>query len=160
MSVSLKDYGPVFGRLGPTASFDSIRSWRGTLRGWRRNLSRLLKNALVSRRLLSQNGLKFAETAHSPCAMRQASGEIYDGPVVDPPKPFETSFKTVVMMAASAASKLCKAGLRCNLTKQCRSPSNGALVDLRERKVFPALHFRHLGKVAADRDSGVDTHRR
>jgi hypothetical protein len=69
-------------------------------------------------------------------------------------------FKTVVMMAASAASKACKAGLRCNLTKQCRSPSNGALVDLREGKVFPALHFRHLGKVAADRDRGVDTHRR
>ena len=122
MSVSLKDYGPVFGRLGPTASFDSIRSWRGTLRGWRRNLSRLLKKCTGLARLLSQNGLKFAETAHPPCAMRQASGEIYDGPVVDPPKPFETSFKTVVMMAASAASKPCKARLRCNLTKQLPEP--------------------------------------
>jgi hypothetical protein len=76
MSVSLKDYGPVFGRLGPTASFDSIRSWRGTLRGSRRNLSRLFKKCTGLARLLSKNGLKFAETAHPPCDAPSKWGDI------------------------------------------------------------------------------------
>jgi hypothetical protein len=69
MGVSLKDYGPMFGRLGPTASFDSIRSWRGTLRGWRRNLSRLLKKCTGLARLLSQNAysLRKPPTRHARC---------------------------------------------------------------------------------------------